>query len=147
MASASSLRLAPRVGRPDHDRMRIQVLGGEHRRRHLALEIGGHLEAEAVEQGGADVGDLAPRELRGRRDAGPAGEEDAVGMVGARDLSARLDDRQLVLDRHEAEVAQHQQQVGRVVHRRAGKDVLALVDLGDDALAGDRIAERPPGRG
>ena len=62
-------------------------------------------------------------------------------MVRARDLGPRLDHRQLVLDRDEAEVAQHQQQVRRIVHRRAGKHVFAQVDLGDDPLAGGGVLQ------
>ena len=138
-ASSSAARAARRPA--DHDRMQVEVLGREHRRRHHALEVGRHLEAQAVEQGRADVGDPALGDLRALGDAGAVGEEHAVRMVRAGNLGPRLDDRQLVLDRDETEVAQHQQQIGRVVHRLAGEHVFAQVDLGDDALAGGRILQ------
>src|SRR6186713_880793 len=44
--------------RADHDRPALELLGREHGLGHLAFEVGGHRQAEAVEQRRADVGDV-----------------------------------------------------------------------------------------
>ncbi len=121
--------------------MRRLVVGREHGRGHDALEVRRHREAHAVEQRRGDVGDVAAAEHPARLDARAVRDEDAVRVVRADDVVALLDDRPDVLHRYEAEVAQHEQQVGGVLHRGARKHVLALVDLRDDRLAGSGIAQ------
>ena len=123
----------------NRDRVHGLVLGGEHRRRHHTFEVGRHVQPQAVQQGGGHVGDVPATELLALRNAGAVGQEDTVGVMGADRVIALHDHRLEVLHRDEAEIAQHQLQVRRLGHCRAGKHVLALVDLGDDALTGFRV--------